>query len=337
MKVFISWSGETSRSLAEIMHRWLPSVIQAAKPYFSPDDMAKGARWSTEIAKELESSQVGILIVTRENLEAPWLMFEAGALSKNIGQAKVSPILFEVEPADIKGPLVQFQVAKFEKAETKRVVRMINSELGDVALANDVLDAAFEMWWPRLEEQVRRELSRVGRRETVTVRPERELLEEILALTRSLVRDAADEQELTDIVHTLERVRAFDIKEGRLSGQEVQRRLKAGGNLAGANMMSIDLREWDLSSANLRGANLVDADLTGAKLVNANLMGANLERAVLSGADLQGADISRANFWCAKMHKVRNLGLVSSIKLANFYQVTGISKADKKFIAEGVR
>jgi hypothetical protein len=105
---------------------------------------------------------VGILIVTRENLEAPWLMFEAGALSKNIGQAKVSPILFEMEPADIKGPLVQFQVAKFEKAEIKRVVRMINSELGDVALANDVLDSAFEMWWPRLEEQVGRELSRLG-------------------------------------------------------------------------------------------------------------------------------------------------------------------------------
>lgn len=335
MKVFISWSGETSRALAQIIYQWLPSVIQAVKPYFSPDDIAKGARWSTEIAKELESSQVGLLMVTRENLEAPWLMFEAGALSKNLGQAKVSPILFELEPTDIKGPLVQFQVAKFEKAEIKRVVRMMNSELGDVALANDVLDSSFEIWWPRLEQQIRRELARVGKRERVTLRPERELLEELLALTRSLVRHAAEEQELTEVVRTLERARIFDIRERRLSGEEVKRRLNSGGDLTGANMMSIDLRNWDLSGADLRGANLVDTDLTETKLVNANLMGANLERAVLSGADLHGADISRANFWCAKMHNVRNLDSVSSMTLANFYNVEGLSTVDQQIVAEG--
>jgi hypothetical protein len=52
-------------------------------------------------------------------------MFEAGAPSKRLGKAKVCPILFGVQPADLKGPLVQFQAARFEKSELQRVVRMI--------------------------------------------------------------------------------------------------------------------------------------------------------------------------------------------------------------------
>ena len=82
MKVFISWSGNISLKVALIFRDWLPSVIQSIEPYVSSEDIDKGARWSTDIAKELENSTFGILCVTKENLEAPWLSFEAGALSK---------------------------------------------------------------------------------------------------------------------------------------------------------------------------------------------------------------------------------------------------------------
>lgn len=71
MKVFISWSGGRSRAIADVLRRWLPSVLQAVRPYFSPDDVAKGARWSSEIAKELEASRIGLLVITPENQEAP--------------------------------------------------------------------------------------------------------------------------------------------------------------------------------------------------------------------------------------------------------------------------
>ena len=60
MKVFISWSGERSKHIAEILRDWIPSVLQAVKPYFSPDDVGKGSRWSTEIAKELDASRIGL-------------------------------------------------------------------------------------------------------------------------------------------------------------------------------------------------------------------------------------------------------------------------------------
>src|ERR1051326_1201012 len=82
MKVFISWSGPLSQKLAAMLRVWLPSVIQVVKPYYSPDDINKGTRWAAEISKELEESQVGLLCITPDNLYSPWIMFEAGALSK---------------------------------------------------------------------------------------------------------------------------------------------------------------------------------------------------------------------------------------------------------------
>ena len=66
-------------------------MIQAIKPYISSEDIAEGARWSTEIAKELESSNFGIIFVTKENVHSPWINFEAGALSREIEKSHVTP------------------------------------------------------------------------------------------------------------------------------------------------------------------------------------------------------------------------------------------------------
>lgn len=186
MKLFISWSGELSKEIAEIFRQWIPGVIQAAKPYYSPDDITKGTRWNSEISKELDDSKVGIICLTKENLESPWIMFEAGALSKNLEQSKVCPLLFGIDPSDIKGPLVQFQAAKFSKKEMKKVIKMMNSELDSTSLANDVLDNVFEMWWPKLEEQITKALDKARTVDNSDLRTERDLLEEVLTLTRRL-------------------------------------------------------------------------------------------------------------------------------------------------------
>src|ERR1041385_2004470 len=200
MKIFISWSGNLSKNLAEILRQWLPAVVQAVRPYYSPDDITKGARWTTEISKELEESSVGIICLTSDNLEAPWIMFEAGALSKKMDKSKVCPILFGLEPSDIQGPLVQFQAAKFDKEEIKKVVKMINVELADRGLATNVFDDVFEMWWPKLKERVENELKTPKKHEKGKGRSERELLEEVLELTRSTA--LASERDLrSDSIH----------------------------------------------------------------------------------------------------------------------------------------
>ena len=186
MKVFLSWSGNPSKELAEAFRKWLPGVLQAVRPYYTPDDITKGARWSAEIAKELEECKIGVIFLTRDNLNAPWIMFEAGALSKKLDKANVCPFLFGIEASDIQGPLVQFQAARFDKNEVKRVVKMMNGQLGESALVPDVLESVYEMWWPKLEKDANEILAKQGTGKPSAVRSERELIEEVLDLTRVL-------------------------------------------------------------------------------------------------------------------------------------------------------
>lgn len=187
MRIFISWSGNLSKNIAEIFRQWIPGVIQAAKPYYSPDDITKGTRWSTEISKELDASKIGIICLTKDNLESSWIMFEAGALSKNIEKSKVVPMLFGIEPSDIQGPLVQFQAAKFSKTEMKKVVKMINAELGDTCLAPDVIDSVFDMWWPKLESQIKEAEEKAKSIDKKDLRSERDLIEEVLFINSGIV------------------------------------------------------------------------------------------------------------------------------------------------------
>ena len=64
MKVFISWSGDTSHNVALALREWLPSVLQSVEPYVSSEDIDKGARWSAEIGYQLNDTDFGILRVT---------------------------------------------------------------------------------------------------------------------------------------------------------------------------------------------------------------------------------------------------------------------------------
>lgn len=85
MKLFLSWSGPASHKIAETFREWLPLILQHVEPYIS-SEINKGARWTSDIALELQSSNFGLIFVTPENRDAPWIMFEAGALAKARGQ-----------------------------------------------------------------------------------------------------------------------------------------------------------------------------------------------------------------------------------------------------------
>ncbi|BAU56179.1 TIR domain-containing protein [Mucilaginibacter gotjawali] len=154
MKVFISWSGSKSHKVALVFRDWFPSVIQSIEPYVSSEDIDKGARWSTDIAKELENSTFGILCVTKENLEAPWLSFEAGALSKTMDKAFVSPFLFDIKRSEVKGPILQFQSTIFQKEDIKKLLNTLNKACGEIGIPESRLEKAFEVWYPTLEDEL---------------------------------------------------------------------------------------------------------------------------------------------------------------------------------------
>ncbi|MCM3730108.1 toll/interleukin-1 receptor domain-containing protein [Fictibacillus nanhaiensis] len=190
MKVFLSWSGELSKDIAKVFREWLPQVIQAVEPYVSSEDIRKGNRWSSEIATELEVSNFGIVFLTPDNIEAPWINFESGALAKTVSNSNVSPFLFGLKNSDIKGPLTQFQATLYEKDEVEKLLLSINDALGERSLNETVLKKVFEVWWSSLDEELDTLRSRLGTKVEEPPKEEKndEVLEELLELVRSQQR-----------------------------------------------------------------------------------------------------------------------------------------------------
>ena len=66
-KVFISWSGEPSRTVAFALNRWLPNVMHIVEPWMSHENIRAGTRWSEEISQALSEIHFGIICVTEIN------------------------------------------------------------------------------------------------------------------------------------------------------------------------------------------------------------------------------------------------------------------------------
>lgn len=187
MKVFICWSEARSRVVAEYLRDWLKRVIQQLKPFLSIQDIRVGKRWHSEIAGQLSETKFGILCLTRENLDSPWINFETGALSKSIDDKTfVCPYyIAELQSTDVRDPLGQFQGVSANKEGTLKLLNTINLALADGKLDEGVLADAFEKYWPDLKKVLDNLPSAKGGE-----KPKRDIdgmIEEILTIVRGMV------------------------------------------------------------------------------------------------------------------------------------------------------
>jgi hypothetical protein len=82
MKVFISLVWREVTRGGNRPQSALQDVNQRIIAWLSDADIKAGDRWGSEPASHLESSNFGIIYVTQESLQSPWILFEAGALGK---------------------------------------------------------------------------------------------------------------------------------------------------------------------------------------------------------------------------------------------------------------
>ena len=154
-EIFISWSGEVSRAIANQLSNWLEHVVSGVDTFVSNRDVDAGDRWEAKISEELAASHHAVLCVTRDNQTAPWLLYEAGALGKLIGRAKVIPYTIGFSPQEIvKGPLSRFQGVQNDEAGTWQLVRSLNRSQS-TPKEEGFIREAFDMWWPRLEASMK--------------------------------------------------------------------------------------------------------------------------------------------------------------------------------------
>ena len=99
--------------------------------------------------------------------------------------------------------------------------------------------------------------------------------------------------------------------------ETIEKAVKQGANLKGANLYCAHLKGAYLRGAHLKGAYLRGAHLKGAYLEGANLKGAYLEGANLEGANLEGAYLEGANLKGAYLEGAYLEG--ANLKGANLY------------------
>lgn len=203
--VFISWSGTRSRWVADAFREWLPVVLQSVKPWMSPE-IDKGVRGQDVISDKLNTVKIGIVCLTPENLKEPWILFEAGALSKAVGKKSYvcTYLLAGLKPTDIERPLGEFQHTSPDKQDTFKLLNTINTALGTNPVPSDVLERAFDGWWPRFEKLLAA-MPIAGEAAIVKRSPE-DLLSEVLEIARAQTDQVrAIQTQMTHVEQTLYR------------------------------------------------------------------------------------------------------------------------------------
>ena len=187
MKIFLSWSGDLSYAVASLFKEWLPNVIQSIEPpYLSAKDIEKGSAWFPDIANQLKESAFGLICLTSENLDSPWIHFEAGAIANKFEMKHIPAFLVDIDAKDVKSPLSQFQLTSPNEEDVFGLLSTINNVQGDKQLTTEQLKSAFKMWWTEFDAQFKSAIALGATKHApATKRSQEDILEEILLISRS--------------------------------------------------------------------------------------------------------------------------------------------------------
>lgn len=187
MNLFISWSGEKSRKIADIFCDLLPQIINYITPWYSPQSIEAGSIWDSAINKALQTD-FGLVILTEENKEKPWILFESGALSKGLDNSRLFTFLVDLAPNDLlHNPLTKFNHTVNNRESIFKLINTINNNLGDIKLNESTLDKVFLRIYPEIETRIDEVLKSI---KTVATKPPStaEVLNEVLDNVRDLNR-----------------------------------------------------------------------------------------------------------------------------------------------------
>lgn len=146
--IFIGWSGEISKIIAEGVREWIPQVLQKIdKTFISTKDIEKGSVWFNEITDNLKKTDIGIFCITPENLHSIWMHYEAGAIS-NKDKTNVCSLLYKLKKIEINGPFGHFQKTNFEKNDLFNLINLINNKCPkSLKTPENILNKNFKAFW----------------------------------------------------------------------------------------------------------------------------------------------------------------------------------------------
>jgi hypothetical protein len=193
MKTFLSWSGDKSHKVAIAFSEWIPCVVQAIEPWVSSKDIDRGSIWFNDIFLQLKETNFGIVFITKENQNKPWILFESGALSKGLTENRVCTVLIDLNVRDIDSgsPLRNLNHTTLHKESILALIKTINKNIESGQVVEKNLERSFEALWSEFEVIVQNILDS----EPASLEPERQdtdvlndILENVLLINRNVSR-----------------------------------------------------------------------------------------------------------------------------------------------------
>jgi hypothetical protein len=151
---FISWSGDESRLIAEALKEFFSFALPNPTLFVASRDLQAGEVWFTEIADRLDACDIGGIVVTPQNINKPWLHFEAGAISKRVGRSAAIPLLCGVANGELAGtPLAQLQALTVSELNMRKLTSRLN-DLLELGVSESHIDSTFPVWWERYSGRI---------------------------------------------------------------------------------------------------------------------------------------------------------------------------------------
>lgn len=151
MKVFISWSGDAEREVAEALREAVVAVCAGrAEAFVSSQDIPKGDRGLNVIDAQLKATDYGLVVLSAANQLRPWINYEGGALAKSLDNP-VATVLLDLIPSDVEGPLGPLQSTQFSnEADMLRLFTEI-AAAADKDLPTNNVAVMFSNVWPTIQ------------------------------------------------------------------------------------------------------------------------------------------------------------------------------------------
>lgn len=125
--VLLSWSGDESKEIAKCFKNMMSVVFSpVVETYMSEVDSPIGKRGVESLAKILNDCNYGVFFVNKANALAPWIHYEAGAISKESPISRLMVLLLDNNPMYISGtPLSDFTYSMFNKEGVLKIINAI--------------------------------------------------------------------------------------------------------------------------------------------------------------------------------------------------------------------
>lgn len=151
MKVYIGWSGQTSKEVASILKVWLPQMNAHIEMFVSMD-IPKDAIWRDELFQVIAACDCAIFCCTQDNIRSPWLCFEAGRISA--AEKPLYLMLFDAPPMQSDSPLQMFRHFELEERSLRQMAYELNRLCGEWQVPPDAFDRIFDGLYPTVKKML---------------------------------------------------------------------------------------------------------------------------------------------------------------------------------------